>query len=479
MSRKATPAITWAAPAAITYGTALGAAQLDATSTVAGSFGYSPAAGTVLEAGTQTLNATFTPTDAIDYTTATTSVTLTVNKATPAITWATPAAITYGTALSVAQLDATSTVAGSFGYSPAAGTVLKAGSQTLTVTFTPTDTINYKATTATVTLVVNQATPTITWATPTAITYGTALSAAQLDATSTVPGSFSYSPAAGTVLDAGQQKLSAAFTPTDATDYTTATATVNLWVDNPYPLISGTSPSHVAAGAAGFTLTVNGSGFMLTSTIYWGNTGLTTSYVSGTQLTAAISASQIASAGTAAITVQTGTPGGGTSNAFQFEIDSANSGSAQVTISTTTTTVAAGSVASYSVIIPAGMTNVSVACLNLPTGASCAYTPGSGTVTVATGANTPKGTYSVTLVFTGEIPSTTSAGWIVAPFLLIPVWLFGRRARRSRLWTAVCVLVVLTGTWAIVGCGGASSAAGGGTTQVQVTTSGGVSLTIQ
>ena len=136
---KAAPAITWATPAAISYGTALSATQLDANTTVAGTYAYTPAAGTVLTAGPQTLSVTFTPTDSGDYTTATATVTLTVNKATPTITWANPAAIPYGTALSATQLDASSTVAGTYVYTPAAGTVLSAGSQILSVTFTPTD----------------------------------------------------------------------------------------------------------------------------------------------------------------------------------------------------------------------------------------------------------------------------------------------------------------------------------------------------
>ena len=67
-------------------------------------------------------------------------------------------------------------------------------------------------------------TPTITWPAPASIVYGTPLSAAQLDATASVPGTFAYSPAAGTVLKAGNDTLSVTFTPTDSTDYTTATA---------------------------------------------------------------------------------------------------------------------------------------------------------------------------------------------------------------------------------------------------------------
>jgi hypothetical protein len=247
---KATPVISWATPAAITYGTALGAAQLDATSSVAGTFVYTPAAGTVLKAGVQTLSVTFTPTDSIDYTTATSTVSITVKQASPVIGWATPAAITYGTALGAAQLDATSSVAGTFVYTPAAGNVLKAGVQTLSVTFTPTDSVDYTTATSTVSITVKQASPVISWATPAAITYGTALGAAQLDATSSLAGTFVYTPAAGTVLKAGVQILSVTFTPTDSIDYTTATSTVSITVKHASPVISWATPAAITYGTA-------------------------------------------------------------------------------------------------------------------------------------------------------------------------------------------------------------------------------------
>jgi hypothetical protein len=80
----------------------------------------------------------------------------------PVITWPTPAAISYGTALSATQLDATANVAGTFTYSPAVGAVLAAGSQTLSVTFTPANTTNYTTATASVALTVNQAAPYVT-----------------------------------------------------------------------------------------------------------------------------------------------------------------------------------------------------------------------------------------------------------------------------------------------------------------------------
>ena len=104
------------------------------------------------------------------------------------------------------------------------------GTHTLTVTFTPSDTTDYTTATGSVTIDVTQDTPTITWAKPAAIAYGTPLSATQLDATAAfngnaVPGTFVYSPSrqryfAGRDTDA----LTVTFTPTDTTDYTKPSA---------------------------------------------------------------------------------------------------------------------------------------------------------------------------------------------------------------------------------------------------------------
>jgi len=80
-----TPTITWSSPADITYGTALGGSQLNATS-IPGTFTYTPAAGTILNAGMHTLHVDFIPTDTETYTTASKDVTINVNKATAAIT---------------------------------------------------------------------------------------------------------------------------------------------------------------------------------------------------------------------------------------------------------------------------------------------------------------------------------------------------------------------------------------------------------
>ena len=122
-------------------------------------FSTTPAMLNPVKAGTYTI----TPSGAVaaNYTISFSAGTLTVNKATPTVTWATPAPITAGTALSATQLNASSPVAGSFVYNPVAGTVLAVGTQTLNVTFTPTDTTDYNSVTASVSLTVNTApTPT-------------------------------------------------------------------------------------------------------------------------------------------------------------------------------------------------------------------------------------------------------------------------------------------------------------------------------
>ncbi|MEY4006475.1 MAG: hypothetical protein RLZZ221_2571, partial [Verrucomicrobiota bacterium] len=420
---KTVPTITWANPAAITYGTALSTTQLNATANVPGDFSYSVAMGEVLGAGERSITVSFSPIDSVNYSTASRTVTLLVNKAPltaraedksmslggavpaltisysgfvhgesatvispptavlsnttlsttgaydinltggsaanyeltlvkgtltvmdkqlPVITWPAPEAIVYGTPLTNTQLNAAAQVAGSFTYSPTAGTVPAAGSATLTVTFNPQDTATYASATQSVTLTVNKASltataenkskvqgaanpaltvaysgfvnedtaasitppsiattattasapgmyaitlsgggasnytltrldgvltvvtktvPTITWVNPAAITYGTALSATQLNATANVPGEFIYNPSVGTRLEAGARPLSVTFTPTDTTNYSPATRTVNLTV-NKAPLVVLAEDKSKSQGDDNPALTIRYSGFV-------------------------------------------------------------------------------------------------------------------------------------------------------------------------------------------------------------------------
>ena len=114
------------------------------------------AAGAKLDAGTYTLTVTFDPTDDSLGGNIAGTASLTVEKATPLVIWNNPPNITYalyddglggsvGPKLSDEQLNAKADIAGTFSYTPAKDTELNAGEQTVTATFVPTDTANYKS----------------------------------------------------------------------------------------------------------------------------------------------------------------------------------------------------------------------------------------------------------------------------------------------------------------------------------------------
>jgi hypothetical protein len=90
---------------------------------------------------------------------------------------------------------------------------------------------------------------------------------------------------------------------------------------NPVPFLSlPLVPDAAAPAAAGFTLTVNGAGFVSGATVDFNGTALATTFVNRRQLTAVVPAADIASAGTASITVINPSPGGGRSNPLTFSV---------------------------------------------------------------------------------------------------------------------------------------------------------------
>jgi subtilisin family serine protease len=108
--------------------------------------------------------------------------------------------------------------------------------------------------------------------------------------------------------------------------YTRAATSPVITVDpslRPTPKVTSLSPASTNSGGPAFTLTVNGSGFISASVVRWNGEARPTTFVSGTSLQAAISATDIAAAGTAQVTVFTPAPGGGTSTPLTFTINSA------------------------------------------------------------------------------------------------------------------------------------------------------------
>lgn len=98
----------------------------------------------------------------------------------------------------------------------------------------------------------------------------------------------------------------------------------------PAPVISSVSPDAATVGGAAFTLTVNGSNFVSASAVNWNGAGLATTYVGATQLTAQVPAANIASAGTANITVVNPSADGGTSGAATFSVGTAQGSAPQL-----------------------------------------------------------------------------------------------------------------------------------------------------
>ena len=123
---------------------------------VSGSFTFTYTPGGLaapVNAGTYSVLAAFVSADP-GYTNATGTATITIDKATPVITWSNPAPISEGTPLGAAQLNATVNVPGTLSYAPPAGTLLNDGVATLTATFTPSDASNYNPATKSVALTV-------------------------------------------------------------------------------------------------------------------------------------------------------------------------------------------------------------------------------------------------------------------------------------------------------------------------------------
>lgn len=101
--------------------------------------------------------------------------------------------------------------------------------------------------------------------------------------------------------------------------------TVNGPVSNPLPTLNNITPASATAGAAAFTLTVNGTNYINGSAVNWNGTALATTFISATQLTALVPAANISTAGSFSVTVFSPLPGGGGSNAISFSVNTASS----------------------------------------------------------------------------------------------------------------------------------------------------------
>ena len=184
-----------------------------------------------------------------------------LGQALPAVTWPTPSSVAYGTPLSAAQLDATSSVRGTFRYDPPLGTHLAAGPHQLRAQLLPANPGAFAPVTITRTLTVRPALPQLFWPTPSPLPAGRPVTARQLDALALAPapsppttattattataatavgpartplaGTMHYSVLPGTLLASGRHLLTVTFVPADTRDYAVARAVVLLVVRRP------------------------------------------------------------------------------------------------------------------------------------------------------------------------------------------------------------------------------------------------------
>ena len=130
----------------------------------------------------------------------------------------------------------------------------------------------YDGSTGTLTQTINKATPAVTWLAPSQIVYGTALGATQLNASANVPGTFSYNPSSGTLLNAGSHALTATFTPTDIANYSTVERTVAINVlKAPATLTLGALSQTHNGSARAATVTTDPAGLVGVSITYDGS----------------------------------------------------------------------------------------------------------------------------------------------------------------------------------------------------------------
>ena len=200
---------------------------------------------------------------------------------------------------------------------------------------------------------------------------------------------------------------------------------ITFTVNNPVPAMASLSPSSVTAGGSAFTLTVNGSNFVNGSVVNWNGSSRNTTYISSTQLQAAITATDIAAASSASVTVFNPSPGGGTSAGSAFTVNpppaiaslspsSAMTGGAAFTLTINGTNFLSGAVAQWSGTSLV-TTFVSATQLTAAVPASLIASGGSASITVVNpgGATSNAATFTINALtpsISGLSPNSATAG---------------------------------------------------------------------
>jgi sugar lactone lactonase YvrE len=417
----------------------------------------------------------------------------TVVPAAPTISWS-PASIHYGTALGSAQLNATaqgvngSSVAGTFAYTPPSGTMLSAGHQPLSVTFTPTDS-NYAVLNGTATLVVDQANLLITannasksygaadpvYAyTPTGFVNGETASVINGAPTFSVNGvigggprpvgSYTITPSLGTLaatnygftfasgtLGVTKADTNSAVAASSSSIYRNAKVTLTATVARVGGAGGGAVPSGTATFLNGATtlgtgaLNASGSATLDVTTLPAGADSITISYAGDGNYNASVSQATVVNMADASATISPN------------PIVAAGHANTSATITVTAVGGLKGS--------------LSFACTGLPALTSCTFNPvslsvnGNGSYTTQLTVNTGVGTTTAGLESPARTGRMLAMAWLSMP--VAGLVLLRGRSRRQRLLIALLLAATMIGA---VACGSSSTTrTKAGTYQASVT----------
>ena len=344
-------------------------------------------------------------------------------------------------------------------YNTSATTSSPAGTYPITATVTSSP--NYKVTVIPGTLTVTLAPATITWANPTAIVYGTPLGVQQLNATSTPALTFTYSPPAGSVLNAGTQTLTVS--GVNSTITTPVTASVSL-------VVQMAATSTIVSAPATIT-----SPYTVTATVTSAQGGVVTGPVNFFDEGVLIGSGMLDSKGTATFVITNLASGAhsftatypGDANNLQSTsqavyIGGTGGGDFSLAVLPTSLSLAAGQAGSVTLsLTPTGGISGSAlfTCTGLPAGSTCTFSPAS--LTLNGSATVQTTTVSITL------PSASAS---VRPdlrvfYAFIPGFLLaGLCVRRKRCMLRLLCLVMAAALCCagVLGCSLSSNVAPGG-----------------
>jgi len=254
------------------------------------------------------------------------------------------------------------------------------------------------------------------------------------------------------------------------------------------PTIAGLSSTSIAAGSAGFTLTVTGTNFVSgantsPSTVMWGTTPLATTPGSATQITAQVTTAELLTTGPVSVTVQNGslaptpsaitfTVGGPTIGSLNPSTAAANT---QVNLTVTGTGFVSGSTVMWGAT-SLTTTYVSATSLTAVVPAASNTTPGPVIVTVVLPSNvvsTPS-TFTVGPTITSLSSNSASAG--SAPFTLtVTGTYFGSSSGSTVYWNSTALTTTYVSGTSLTASVTATQLATPGTVNITVKTAGGAS----